>query len=152
MKQLRWNKNPDIGWWLDNDPITFYHGTHIDNLESIKKNGIISDDYISLALEPYTAHGYAAMMGGEKSFTQAGKKAKTVPPEERVVLVIKIPKDVVLKNMAPERGAMQSTKGKLTDKSLYDIHKGNDHQYYQLTEIRMPKKIDSRYIVGWMKK
>jgi hypothetical protein len=92
------------------------------------------------------------MMGGEKEFTKSGKKAKTVPSKQRIVLIIKIPKNVVINKMAPERGDMQSTKNKLIDKSLYDSYKGSDHQYYQLTEIRMPSPILPKYIIDMIKK
>ena len=154
------NKNPDIGWWLDNNPIRFYHGTHKDNLDFITKNGILAPKegstagWISLALDPNTAFGYAAMsgMGGETAFRSAGKKVKSTPPKERIVFIVELPKAMVLSSMAPERGAMQSTKNLLKDKSIYDKYTKSDQEYYALTEIRMPKKIDPKYIKGYMVK
>lgn len=157
-KKVSWNGNPKIGWWLDSDPITFYHGTHKNNLDLVEQNGILAPkegstaNWISLALEPNTAFGYAAMsgLGGETAFRSAGKKVKSTPPKERIVFILEIPKKYVLKNMASERGAMQSTKGKLTDKSIYDSFSGADSQYYALTEIRLPKRIEQKYIKGYM--
>lgn len=89
-------------------------------------------------------------MGGESSFRAAGNKAKSTPMNQRVVFVLKIPKAFVLKNMAPERGAMQSTKNRLKDKQEYLDWKRTDTEYYALTEIRLPKKVDKKFIVGYM--
>ncbi len=158
IKKVPFNKNPKIGWWLDSDPITFYHGTHIDNLEFISKNGIVAPkegstkDWVSLALEPFTGRGYAAMsgVGGETAFRSAGKKVKSTPIKDRIVFVIELPKKLVLSKMAPERGAVQSTKRKLTDKDLYNSWTKTDQEYYQLTEIRMPKVVAPKFIKGYM--
>lgn len=107
---------------------------------------------MSLALEPHTAFGYACMQGGEACFAKQAQKgkAKTVPPEERAVLIIQLPKDFVLKNMAPERGKSVLAKGKLKDEQRYREFKGADTEYYQLAEIRIPKKVDPKYIKGYM--
>lgn len=155
---MPWKVPTSIGWWLDNDPITFYHGTHVDNLEWVLEHGLVAPKegptagWVSLALEPFTGRGYAAMsgMGGESSFRAAGNKAKSTPMNQRVVFVLKIPKAFVLKNMAPERGAMQSTKNRLKDKQEYLDWKRTDTEYYALTEIRLPKKVDKKFIVGYM--
>lgn len=159
IKKVSWSGNSKIGWWLDNDPITFYHGTHVRNLEFIEKHGIIAPtqgstaNWVSLALEPNTAFGYASMSGagGERNFG-TGNNVVSTPAKERIVFIIELKKDFVLSNMASERGAMQSTKGKLTNESMYKLFKGTDSQYYALTEIRMPKIIQSKYIKGYMTK
>ncbi len=158
INKLPFDKNPKIGWWLDNDPITFYHGTHINNLSFIIKNGIVAPkegstkDWVSLALEPFTGRGYASMsgVGGETAFRSAGKSVKTTPMKDRIVFVVKLPKKLVLSKMAPERGAMQSTINKLKDKSEYESWSRTDMEYYALTEIRMPKIIKPKYIKGYM--
>ncbi len=160
IKKKPFNKNPNIGWWLDNDPITFYHGTHIRNIDYIEKNGLKSPKegptagWISLALEPNTAYGYASMSGagGESEFRSAGHKAITTKKEERVVFIIKLPKKLVLSKMGKERGAMQSTRTKLINKNEYESWNKTDQEYYALTEIRMPNKIDTKFIKGYMVK
>ena len=164
IKRVKFNSGPanyKKGWWLEKDVITFFHGTHEKNLAFIEKNGIVAPTegstagWVSLALEPSTAHGYAAMSGagGETSFRSAGAKVQNVPHNERITFVVKIPKKEVLAKMAPERGAMQSTKGRLTDEQNYlDAKKKgmSDVEYYALTEIRWPKVVPTKYIVGYM--
>lgn len=158
IKHIPWNSHPKIGWWLDNDPITFYHGTHKDNAQNIIGSGLYAPstgptaNWVSLALEPNTAFGYASMAGGETTFRSVGKKAKHIPPADRVVFIIKLPKDKVLKNMGARRGNIEEYKKRLEDKDLYDAWKKTDSEYYQLTEIRYPYKIDISYLYGWMKK
>lgn len=161
LKKLPFDKNPKIGWWLDQGKtLRFYHGTHMQNTEWVEKNGLLAPTegstagWISLALEPHTAHGYAAMSGagGETQFRAAGAKAEITGQKERVVFVIELPKAMVLKNMAAERGAMQSTKNRLKDKAEYDAWTKTDQEYYALTEIRMPDRIDPKYIKGYMQK
>lgn len=151
------------GWWLDKDVITFYHGTHKDNLPFIQKNGIVAPKtgstagWVSLALDPLTAHGYASMSGsgGETKFRTVGGKPVNVPHGDRITFVIRIPKSEVLSKMAPERGAMQSTANRLKDKDEYEklvkSGKMDDERYYQLTEIRWPNVVPKEYIIGYMK-
>lgn len=160
IKKIQFVKNPKIGWWLDNDPCYFFHGTHINNLDFISKNGLVAPTegstagWISLALEPNTAYGYASMssVGGETAFRSAGKQVKNTPKNERIVFILKIPKSYFIPRMAEERGAMQSTKNKLTDKSLYDNFSGTDSKYYELTEIRLPHNVPAKFIKGYMTK
>ena len=71
-----------------------YHGTHKKNQKNIEKNGIVlHDGYISLAFQFEVARGYAAM-SGEKEFRKAGKRAKTVPMEDRIVITIEVPDNI----------------------------------------------------------
>lgn len=162
-QQLSSDWHPKVGWWLDNDPVIFYHGTHESRVKYVLEKGLLAPatgstaGWVSLALEPNTALGYASMHGGETSFRSAGGKAKHVPVDERVVFVIKLPQSYFLSKMAPARGAMQEYKEKLTNKELYLQFKEKhpnwpDSVYYQLTEIRMPKNIPANFITGWMKK
>ncbi len=157
-KQILWNNDPNIGWWLDSDPVTFYHGTHKDNLKSILKKGIDAPssgptkNWVSLAIEPFTAFGYASMSGGETSFRSAGSKAIHVPSEDRIVIVLKIPQKDFLPKMAEMRGQVKSYKEKLTNKDLYLNSGLSDSEYYAITEIRLPKHVNKKYIKGWMKK
>ena len=141
IKKISWNKMPKIGWWLDSNIITFYHGTHFRNLEFIEKNGILAPTsgptagWVSLALTNTTAFGYAAMSGagGESGFRSAGGKVTSTPPAERIIFKLEIPKKFVQSKMAPERGAMQSTKNRLKDKREYDNWTRSDIEYYALT-------------------
>lgn len=161
---MPWTKNPTIGWWLDQTPTTtFYHGTHSRNLEGIMKNGIYAPtsgptaNWVSLALEPNTAHGYASMSGagGEAEFRASGSNVATTPHSERTVFVLELPQSYFLSLMAPALGNMDDTRDKLTNKSRYDkwANSGKtDQEYYQITEIRLPKHVPAKYIVGYMKK
>lgn len=158
-----WNRNPQIGWWMDNDPIRLYHGTHERNLDSIIKNGISAPSsgptagWVSLAIEPNTAHGYASMsgMGGESEFRVANGNAKHTPENERIVLVLEIPKDYLISHMAPARGNVDEYRDRLTNKTKYLEWKAagkTDKEYYAIAEIRLPKHVPAKYIVGYMKK
>lgn len=162
---LSWNPNPTIGWWLDNDPVRFYHGTHQRNLESILSSNLYAPsagptkDAVSLALEPNTAHGYASMSGagGESQFRAEENKPVWTPHDERVVLVLEIPQSYFLSRMLPMRGAMKDQKNKLTDPVMYEQFvkengKNLDFKYYEMTEIRLPKEVPGHFIVGWTKK
>lgn len=160
-KRMTISRFPKIGWWLDNDPVTFYHGTHENNLDFILKHGLVAPkegstaNWVSLALEPNTGHGYAAMSGagGETAFRKAGAKVITVPHNQRITLILEIPQMDFLHKMAPERGAMQSTKNRLKDKAEYEklVVKGSmsEAEYYATTEIRYPKLVPVKYIKGY---
>jgi len=155
-KKFAWKGNPKIGWWADRNSLLVYHGTHYSNLSGILESGIFAPktgptaNWVSMALEPNTAFGYASM-GGESGFRAAGAKAKAIPPNERVVLVAKFPMSYVKKHMEKNfRGNMMSTRDQLTDKAKYDAFKKSDQEYYMLTEIRFPKKVDPKFILGYM--
>lgn len=157
-KKFKWAGTPKIGWWADRNTLLMYHGTHHKNLLGILENGIFAPtsgptaNWVSMALEPNTAFGYASM-GGESSFRAAGANAQHIPPQDRVVLVAKFPMSFVKKQMEKDyRGNVQYTRNRLTDKSEYEAWKKSDQEYYALTEIRFPKKIDPKYIIGYMTK
>ena len=156
--KLEWNKDLEIGWWLDKDPVRFYHGTHKNNLRNILDNGINSPKegstkgWVSLALDPKTARGYASMYGGETNFRDVNKKPKHVPLEDRVVIVLEIPQNYFLSRMAEARGNMDNERDKLTNEQKYIKFKennGSDFEYYALTEIRLPDRVPSKFIVGY---
>lgn len=152
--EVQWNNDPQIGWWLDQDPVTFYHGTHIDNLENVLQNGLIGSEYaegwVSLAVDPFTAAGYASMSGGEQSFRGAGAKSKHVPLEERVVFIIQIPQSDFLPKIAPQRGNVARERGRLSNREWYDEFNGRDVEYYLATEIRYPNRVPPQFIKGFM--
>jgi len=153
--RITWNPSPKIGWWADKPVVTFYHGTHYSKLESILKTALYAPktgptaNWVSLALEPNTAFAYASM-NGESSFRAAGASAKSIPPNERVVLVLRLSMQYILKNMEKNfRGNIQETRTKLEDKTEYNAWKKSDQEYYALTELRFPRSVDSRYIIGY---
>lgn len=156
-KEFQWNKNPSIGWWMDNSVLTLYHGTHVNNVPHIIKNGLKAPDsgptkdWVSMAFDPYTAHAYAAM-GGESGFRAAGAKAVSIPEKDRAVLVIRMPLKYVLQNIDKTfSGNMERTE-RLKNKSRFDSFTGPDYSYYMLTELRFPKFVQPKFIIGYTKK
>ncbi len=157
-KHYKWAGQPNIGWWADKQNVVFYHGTHYSNLLPMLKTGIRAPtsgptaDWVSLALEPNTAHGYASM-GGESGFRAAEAAARTVPSNERVVLVLRIPMEFIKQHMEKDfRGNVTETRDKLTNKAKYDAWTKSDQEYYALTELRFPKVVDPKFIIGFMAK
>lgn len=154
VKVLPWNDTAKVGWWRDQKYLTVYHGTNIKHLDSVLENGINVKDpvtgMISLALEPSTARGYAAM-GGEYNFRSVGAKAQVVPMNQRVVFVFKIPMSWIEDNLDPRLGGnIGMAKDKLTNKDLYDKWTRSDSEYYQLTELRVKQTVPAKFIVGYM--
>ncbi len=159
-KEMKWLKNPKLGWWEDNDSMIFFHGTHKKNLDGILEKGIFAPssgptaNWVSLGLDPYTSFGYASMYGGESAFRAAGAKPQTTPPQDRVVFYLRLPKAFVLTNMNKDfTGNMPDQKNLLQNKALYTDFKkkgGKDYEYYALTEIRLPKHVDASFIKGYM--
>lgn len=155
--KIQWQKSPAIGWWMDHDPVRFYHGTNIANLPAVFEHGLKAPTsgptagWVSLALEPNTAFGYASM-GGESDFRAANGRPVAVPANKRAVIVIDLPLAWVKSNMNPHlRGNIEWTKAKLTDKNLYDKWTKSDSEYYMMTEIRVPF-VPPQYFVGYMTK
>lgn len=161
--EVPYNKNPHIGWWNDDkDYLTVYHGTHKRNVDNIRKNGISVPDprtgMVSTALEPNTAHGYAAMSSGERrgehSFRLAGTKAVTTPHEDRAVIKFRIPMHWVRKNVDPNlRGNIGVAADRISDKSQYDSWKaknpkGSDSEYYMGSELRFSKPVPPEFYAG----
>ena len=146
LKELPWKTHDE--WWQDSHIL--FHGTQDDVLEKIEKSGFIkagpgSKGYdVYFGVDPLTARGYASMRGGESRF----KKQKTsvhVPMNERVVLVIEIPKNE-LKNAVLSK---QDTR--LKDKESWEANKNNP-RYWELAEVVYPKDIPISWIKGYMKK
>ena len=141
-------------WWLDNnkDTVTLYHGTDVKNLNKIKKEGIAPDASNKTFLTPDadTAVGYASMTGGEKTFRQVGKKAKTNPMENRRLLEIEVPRDVVIANM--DKQSSKYSISKLLDPDARGKFKPYDKKenqpYYARTEFSIEGGIPPQYIKG----
>lgn len=158
LAQMPWNGNVNIGWWADNDIMRMYHGTNIDFIGSIAKEGLNRLDpntgMISLAFEPFTARAFA-VMGGEARFLSAKSKARSliVPENKRCVLVLDIPKDFVFKYIDRDfHGNDPEHKHRLVDKSVYEQWNGSDQQYYQLCEMRLASAIPPEYLTSYMLK
>lgn len=162
IRELSWNFNPDIGWWEDTIPLVLYHGTHIDNVQAISQSKLVPPEsgytagWVSLALEPNTAFGYASMGGGESTF-RSSPRPKHVPDNERAVLVYSFPggsDEVRSMGMGPLRGSVAEQRDKLLNEDRYWRAKEEgtpDHVYYALAELRLPE-VDSRYLIGYMRK
>ncbi len=159
MRQLTWDRNPKIGWWMDHNPIRFFHGTHIRNLEQISKNGIKAPQsgstagWVSLALDPYTAFGYASMSGsgGETLFRGVKGRPINVPASDRAILVVELQVRWMLQHMNQHmRGNISYTRDRLINKDLYEAWQRTDHEYYATTEIRIGNLVPSRFIIGYM--
>lgn len=123
----------------------FYHGTHKDNIDDIKKNGLNrmdqKTDRISLTKDFNTAHGYASMSGsgGEAGFRAAGAKAKHTPEEDRRVVKLHVPNDWLHKHRDHE----------------YDKHNKSSEvaQRYNLhpdamSEVRINRPVPAKFIAG----
>ena len=89
-------------WWLDEledkGTVTLYHGTNIKNLDKIKKEGLKVDKqgFTYASPDPDTAGGYSVMARGEKaSKGKKGKAYEQAPREERALLEIKVPKEML---------------------------------------------------------
>jgi len=153
---LPWDGNPKIGWWKDQKVLRLYHGTHKKNLDSVLKSGLTRKDpdtgMISLALEPNTAFGYAAM-SGEYDFRAAGSKSVSVPPKDRVVIVFDIPIDWILKHYDPNLGGnVGNARKHMSSDAEYSKFKGNDNEYYALSEFRVNSVVPKKFIKGYMQK
>lgn len=159
--KLPWNGDPKIGWWLDQDYLMLYHGTHLKNIESINNVGISRKDQdtgmISMAFEPDTAFGYASMSGGggEAEFLDSGE-SKTTAPKDRIILVALVPMDWIQQNYDKGLGGnINLQKLRLTNEKEYRDSKSkgmSDLEYYQLCELRFKQAIPPNFIQGYMVK
>lgn len=163
MTEIPFDKTTNHGWWADReDHIDLYHGTHKRNVPHIERSGVSVPDpktgMVSMALDPNTAHGYAAMSSGERrgehSFRKAGAKAVTTPHEDRAVTKFRVPISWVKAHVDPElRGNVGIAANKMTDKKGYEKwRKANPHasdsEYYMGTELRFSKPLPSGFYVG----
>lgn len=152
--KLPWNGNVQIGWWQDNKVLRMYHGTNLDFVPSIAKDGLNRMDartgMISLAFEPFTARAFA-VMGGEARFLAAKAKAMVVSEDKRAVLVFDIPREFAFSYMDKNlHGNDTEHKKRLIDKSVYENWNSSDQQYYQLCELRLAKPLPPSMLVGYM--
>lgn len=149
-------------WSENEDHLVVYHGTHIKNVPGIidlNGPGISNKDpktgMISVAIGSHgrsVGHGYAAM-SGERNFRQSGKKAVTVPHEDRAVVVAHLPMDWVRQHVDRNFGGNPpDIKRRLADPEAHDEYvKKNGEDFSPLTtpELRFDAPIEAKYIVGY---
>ena len=151
-----------LHWSQNQDHIVVYHGTHKDNIQHILRNGISNKDprtgMISVAFGSHgknVAHGYAAM-SGERFFRQAGKKAVSVPKEDRRVVVAHLPMDWVRANVDTDFGGNPTEiKARLRSKEAHNqfvAKHGTDFLPHETPELRFKQAIPPEFIVGVKKK
>jgi len=158
-------------WWLDEledkGTVTLYHGTNIKNLDKIKEEGLKVDKqgFTYASPDPDTAGGYSVMAKGEKaSKGKKGKAYEQAPREERALLEIEVPKEMLERNIPLQRSP--ASKEKLfSDKGLEKFNKadrmkvfgqenvpmdkGYNTPFYELTEVRFKEPISPEMIKGY---
>ena len=158
-------------WWLDEledkGTVTLYHGTNIKNLDKIKEEGLKVDKqgFTYASPDPDTAGGYSVMARGEKaSKGKKGKAYEQAPREERALLEIEVPKEMLERNIPLQRSP--ASKEKLfSDKGLEKFNKadrmkvfgqenvpmdkGYNTPFYELTEVRFKEPISPEMIKGY---
>lgn len=128
MKKLRWQRNPQIGFWLDKDPIRLYYGADGLDLDQVYKQGIIGLQWLDCYLDPYS-------------------------PDSETLLVIEVPMRWLYPHMDQRFGGNKEEKRKrLLQKVLYIKWTRFDYLYYRDAKIRIAKAIPPRFILGYMEK
>ncbi len=158
IKQIPWVKNPQVGWWEDQKVLRLYHGTNVRNLDAISKEGLTKADpdtgMISMALEPYTAFGYASMtFGGGRvdNFRDLGGRPAYANKEDRVVFAFDVPMEWIKQHYDTRLGGnIGDMNHKMHDKEYYSP--GKDPEYYATAELRFKVPIPTKFLVGYMKK
>lgn len=161
-EEIGFDKSTNHGFWNDpkKDYVDVYHGTHMNNVKSVEQNGLNRPDpktgMISVTMDPYTAHGYAAMSGsgGEANFRKVGAKPVNTPHEDRAVAKFRIPKDWLHDNMDKTlSGNVGEARERMASKDKYDAWKkenpnSSDHNYYAMSEFRFKKPIPPEFYLG----
>ncbi len=148
-------------WSENEDFLPVYHGTHVNNVPDIIKNGISNKDpktgMISVAIGSRgidTAHAYASMSGagGEHNFRQVGQRPVSVPHEDRSVIVAHLPMDWVHQHVDRNFGGNpDSVKERLRNPAAHDEYvrkNGEDTAFDETPELRFREAIPAKYIVG----
>lgn len=129
MRKLRWENNPELGFWMDNDPVRFYCGTPFSP-DLIGTIGLLSPLWVTLCLDPYSA-------------------LRRI--EDGYVLVLEIPAKWMMDHMDQRLGNnKKDVQDRLLGKDLYLKWGKSDFEYYNEAEIRIVKQVPPRYIVGYM--
>ena len=143
-------------WWLDEledkGTVTLYHGTNIKNLDKIKEEGLKVDrkGYTYATPDPETGVGYSVMARGEKaSKGKKGKAYEQAPREERALLEIEVPKEMLERNIPLQRSP--TSKEKLfSDKGLEKLVmiSPNKKTYDEITSIMFQLYCGNDYGMG----
>jgi len=123
VKQLRSNRNPKIGFWLDNDPVRLYIGAQLEDLHDISNDGVRLPNHrwVTTYLEPNS-------------------------------VVLDIPMKWLFPNMDQRfTGNRESDKNKLLQKPLYYQWKRFDYEYYCGLKVKIMSVIPPRFVAGYMK-
>lgn len=134
MKRLPWIRNPDIKFWIDNDPVRLYYGIDQLELEWIETNGIRNwkSRWVSLSLEPNTA--------------------LLKNTDNALVMVIDLPTKWMMEHMDQRLGGnREGDKRRLLDRELYNKWIRPDFEYYAGLQIYIANFVPERYITGFMK-
>ena len=150
-----------IHWSHNKDHLVVYHGTHVNNVPNIIKNGISNKDpktgMVSVAIGSRgidTAHAYASMSsaGGEHNFRQVGQRPVSVPHEDRAVIVAHLPMDWVHQHVDRNFGGNpDNVKERLRNPKAHDEYvakNGEDTAFDETPELRFSEAIPAKYIVG----
>ncbi len=131
MKKIAWDRNPKINWWLENDPVRFYHNITLSNLPIVSKEGIKAATSgpeagnVSLFLEPNSA---------------------IVKKEDQAILIVDLPLRWMFSHMSRR---MDGEKNRLTNKDQYEKWTRTDHEYYKGSMLRIRNLVPRRFIVGF---
>lgn len=126
MRSLLRERNPRIGWWIDNDPIRFYYGCDPYEVDYFSKIGIVAP-WVGLSLEPVSLPNPA-------------------------ILVIELPTKWMMEQMDQRlQGHSEAQKSRLLVRDLYTKWTRFDHQYYTGLKIHIVKQVPARYIAGFMR-
>jgi hypothetical protein len=128
VRRLRWERYPKIGFWLDNDPLRFYHSANDLDFQKIQNHGLsFPHGWVILNLEPYSL-------------------------EQEYVLVIDLPLRWMYHHMDQRFTNMKEIqKNRLLRKELYIKWKRFDYQYYYGLQIRISNIVPARYVTGVMR-
>ena len=147
VRQMGWSFDENT-WWQENR--LFFHGTHVANLDAIASEGLKAGPGskgvgVYLALDPFTARGYASMAaaGGEKQFKKQARP-KSTPMNERAVLVVMLSSTEIKKLKISEKDS------RILDKPTWEKEGKGNPRYWELAEVVYPIDLPANYIKGYM--
>jgi hypothetical protein len=138
MKIIAWQNNPDIGWWLDNEPLKLYFGCSNTDVPNIDRGGIRSLSTgpnafaISVSLDPGTAYS---------------KINSNVMQKDRAVLHVRVPLRWFMSAFDSDLSGVRD-KQRLLDKDMYEKFTRSDLDYYKGFQVRIRSNIPRRFVVG----
>jgi len=136
-----------VGWWLDNEVMTLYHGTSIDNVDNIISNGLLGTNthFIHLTFDMNTAYGFSIFKHGyEESLTNFQFNNKN----QRCLIELKFNIDDFLYRILDINFSYGTSYSRLSDRKVYDDFIGTDNEYYKYTEFILTESIEKKYITN----